>query len=179
MGRRLLSEENLSRIFQLSYTCAKGPDKLNWNQVWLIILFPKQVKTVNINYLLFGTSGLNLSYCDHWISVLRHVLCVNNNCFKGHLLNYWLELDQTLQDRSLLLTSLILLQMVLVHCLSRSDRLKVDFQCENFENLIVWNNNAESLDIWYVVSSIGFLPSLLKVCHKAKIEPTLGVACLT
>ena len=38
----------------------------------------------------------HLSYCDHWMSVVRRVSPVVNNCFKGHfLLNYWLDFDQT------------------------------------------------------------------------------------
>ena len=34
---------------------------------------------------------------------------------------------------------------------------------ENFKNLLVWNLNAYSLDIWYGASSSGFLPSLSKM----------------
>ena len=39
---------------------------------------------------------LRVSYCDHWMSVVRRVSSVVNNCFKRHLLlNYWLNFDQT------------------------------------------------------------------------------------
>ena len=45
---------------------------------------------------------LNVSYCDHWMSVLHCVSCIVNNWFKGHLLlNYWLDFDQTWQELSL------------------------------------------------------------------------------
>ena len=38
---------------------------------------------------------LGVSYCDHWMSVVRRVLSVVNNCFKRHLLlNYWLTLTK-------------------------------------------------------------------------------------
>ena len=42
-----------------------------------------------------------LSYCDHLMSVLCCASCVVNNCFKGHLLNYWLDFDQTWQKKTL------------------------------------------------------------------------------
>ena len=35
-------------------------------------------------------------YCDHWMSVVRRVSSVVNNCLKRHiLLNYCLDFDQT------------------------------------------------------------------------------------
>ena len=43
----------------------------------------------------------HLSHCDHWMSVVRCVSSVFNNCFKGHLLNYWLDFDQTWHEWSL------------------------------------------------------------------------------
>ena len=42
--------------------------------------------------------------------------------------------------------------MFLVGGISRSHRLKLDFQDENFKNLLVWNYNAKNLDIWNVAS---------------------------
>ena len=39
-------------------------------------------------------------------------------------------------------------QMVLVHCISRSQRLNIDFQDENFKNLLVRNQKAWNLDIF-------------------------------
>ena len=40
-----------------------------------------------------------VSYCDHWMSVVRRSSSVINNCFKGHLiLNYLLDFDQTWQE---------------------------------------------------------------------------------
>ena len=35
-----------------------------------------------------------------------------------------------------------IVQMVLVHCISRSHILKIDFQDENFKNLLLWNHKA-------------------------------------
>ena len=64
-----------------------------------------------------------VSYCDHLMSVVRRQSSVLNNCFKGHLLNYWLDSAK--------------LQMGLVYCISRSHRLKIDFQDENFKNLLL------------------------------------------
>ena len=37
-----------------------------------------------------------VSYCDHCMSVVGCAFIVSsviNNCFKGHLLNYWLDFD--------------------------------------------------------------------------------------
>ena len=38
--------------------------------------------------------------------------------------------------------SLKIVQMVLVHCISRSHRIEIDFQDENFKNLLIWNHKA-------------------------------------
>ena len=48
-------------------------------------------------------------------------------------------------------------------CISRSQRLKIDFWDENFKNHLVWNQKAWSLDIWYVASTSGPLSSLFKL----------------
>ena len=40
-----------------------------------------------------------VSYCDHWMSVVRCASYVVNNCFKGHLLlNYSLDFYQPFQE---------------------------------------------------------------------------------
>ena len=70
-----------------------------------------------------------------WSLDVRRPLCVVSNCFKGHLLNYWLDFAQTWQE-----CSLKIVQMVLIHCISRSHRLK--FSRWKLENLLVWNHKA-------------------------------------
>ena len=58
-----------------------------------------------------------------------------NNRFKGHLLlNYWLDFTN-LTGMILIWPSVIIVQMVKVHCISRSHRLKIDFRDETFTNL--------------------------------------------
>ena len=54
---------------------------------------------------------LMVSYCDLWMSVVAEMILI------------W--------------PSLILVQTVSVRCISRSHRLKIDFQDENFKNLLV------------------------------------------
>ena len=53
--------------------------------------------------------------------------------------------------------------MVLVCCISKSHRLKVDFQDENCKYLLILNQNSYILDIWYVASPRRPIPSLLKL----------------
>ena len=64
---------------------------------------------------------------------------------------------------SLIRPSSIIVQMVPVHCIARSHRLKIDFLDENFKNLLVWNHIAYSIDIWYVASTSRPLPNLFKL----------------
>ena len=71
--------------------------------------------------------------------------CVVNNCFKGHLNP--------------------------VCCIFRSHALKIDFWDEHFKNLLVWNHKACDLDIWYVASPNGPLPSLYKLCPLGQKRP--------
>ena len=53
-------------------------------------------------FLAYLSHWLMVSYCDNWTSVVRRVSSVVNNCFKGHhLLNYWMDLNQTWQEWSL------------------------------------------------------------------------------
>ena len=63
--------------------------------------------------------------------------CVINNCFKGYLLNYGLDSAPNLAGMILIWPSLKIVQMVMVHCISRSHRLKIDFQDETFKNLLL------------------------------------------
>ena len=57
-----------------------------------------------------------------------------------------------LKGMILIWPSLIILQMVLVCCISRSHRLKIDFWDKNFKNLLVWDHIG--LEPWYLVCSI-------------------------
>ena len=50
-----------------------------------------------------------------------------------------------------------IVQIVTVHCISRSHELKIDFQDENLKHLLVWNHKALSFDIWYVASPSGLV----------------------
>ena len=75
--------------------------------------------------------------CPSWF--VHHGSCIVNNCFEGHLLNYWLDLTK-LTRMILILPSIILVHMVTVRCISRSHRLKIDFRNENFKNLFVLNH---------------------------------------
>ena len=51
---------------------------------------------IDVSILLAHLSHwLMVTYCDHWMSVVCRQSCVLNNCFKGHLLNYQLDFDQT------------------------------------------------------------------------------------
>ena len=59
----------------------------------------------------------------------------------------------------------IIFQKVLVHWICRSHRLKYIFKTKTFTKfLTIWNHKGLSLDIWYVESYNGPLPSLFKLC---------------
>ena len=63
---------------------------------------------------------------------------VVNSCFKGNL--FYKLLPGFLPNMAgmvLIWHSLIIVQMVLVRCIPRSHRLKIDFQDENFKNFLV------------------------------------------
>ena len=70
--------------------------------------------------------------------------------------------------------SLKIVQMVQVHCISRSHRLKIDFQDENFKNLLLCNHNVWSFDIYYVALPSGPLQSLFKLSPWGQKWPCLG-----
>ena len=62
--------------------------------------------------------------------------------------------------------SAMFVQMVLVCCIFRSHRLKIDFWYEKLKkNLLVWNRKAQSLDIWYdiIASSSGTSTKFIKI----------------
>ena len=50
----------------------------------------------------------------------------------------------------LIYPSLIIVQIVPIRCVSKSHRLKIDFQDENYKNLFLCNHKAQNLDIiWF------------------------------
>ena len=118
-----------------------------------------------------------------WSSIVRRLTCVvcrqqllQKTSSPKQLAGFW----PNLAGMILIWPSLIILQMILVHCISRSHRLKIDFQDENFKNLLVWNQKAWSLDIWYVASPCKPLPSLFKLYPWGqKMAPPRGVTCFT
>ena len=76
---------------------------------------------------------------------VRCALSIVNNCFKGHLLlNYWLDLPNF---AGIILTwpSLIIVQMVMVPCISRSHRLKIDFRDESFKIFLSESTRPKAL----------------------------------
>ena len=65
-------------------------------------------------YLAHLSQRLKVSYCDYWMSIVRRASsAINNNRFKRHLLNYWLDFDQTI---SYVLLP-ILVHVLLLNCL--------------------------------------------------------------
>ena len=82
---------------------------------------------------------------------------------KRHLLlNHLLDFDKTWLGMILIWPSSVIL-LVLVDCITSSNKLKKDFQNENFKSLLIWNYKAKSHDIWYVASPSGLLQSLFKL----------------
>ena len=75
----------------------------------------------------------------------------------------------------LIWSSLIIVQMAPICCISRSHRLKRFFKIKPLK--ILSDTTRPSLDICYVASSSGLLQSLFKLCLWAKNGPTLGVTC--
>ena len=94
--------------------------------------------------------------------------------FKQHLLNHWLDFDQISQEWSLVgfwpnFTGMILgwssfkvVQMVPVHCISRSQELKIDFLTKNSKNLLVRNHWTDFKKILQKSSFGDPLPRLFK-----------------
>ena len=80
-----------------------------------------------------------VSYCD--------VACVSCDVRRQQLLQRTSPNPQAgflpnSAEMILIWPSLIIVQMVLVRCISRSHRLKINFQDENFKSLLVWSNKA-------------------------------------
>ena len=114
-----------------------------------------------------------VSYCDHWMSVVCcPPSCFLNNCFTGHLLTTGCILTKLGMNGPYM----ALFKIVWVYCISRSHRLKIDFQDENFDNLLLYNHKAKSFDIWSVASPSGPLPSLFKSCPWGQKWPCSGLS---
>jgi len=70
-------------------------------------------------------------------------------------------------------------QIVPVGCISRSRGQKIGFQNAILKNLLVWNYKAQSFHIWYIASSRGPRPKLLKLCPLGQYWPRSGGHNLT
>ena len=96
------------------------------------------------NLLFHLNHWLMVSYCDHWMSVVRCQSCVADNCLKGQLSpNLLAGFRQNLEGMILLWPSLIIDQMPLVHCIFRPLRLK-----QIFESLGMWHNLVDLNQGW-------------------------------
>ena len=70
-----------------------------------------------------------VSYCDHWMSVVRRQLLLQWTSPPKRLAGFLPNMVEII----LIWPSLKTVQMILVHCISRSHRLKIDLQDENFK----------------------------------------------
>ena len=72
------------------------------------------------------------------LSIVHHLWCIVSKSFKGHI--YLPKLlagsGPNLAGMILIRPSLIIVQMVPVHYISRSQGLKIGFQNEHFKNLL-------------------------------------------
>ena len=126
-------------------------------------------KTFITAFLALLSHWLMVSYCDRWMSAVCRQQLLQRASPK--LLSvFWPNLAEMI----LIWPSIIIVQMVLVCCISRSHRLKIDFRDKNFKNLLVWNHKAYTLDIWYVESPSRPLPSLFKLCPLGQKWASLG-----
>ena len=74
-----------------------------------------------------------VSYCDCGMSVVRRQQLLQKTSYPKLLAGF----RPNLAGMILIWPSLIIVQMVSVHCISRSNRLKIYFQDENFKTLLV------------------------------------------
>ena len=115
-----------------------------------------------------------------WSLDVRCASSVINNCFKGHLLlNYWLDFWPNLVRMVLIWPSLKFVQMVPIHCISRSHRLKIDFQDEKLKIFFSETTRPRTL----VFGMMHHLVDLYQVYSNyppgAKNGPAPGVTCFT
>ena len=79
-----------------------------------------------------------VNYCDFWMSVVTRVSCVIKQLLeRPSTPKLFSGFRPNLAGMILIWPSLIIVLMVLVCYISRSPRLKIDFQEENFKNLLV------------------------------------------
>ena len=74
---------------------------------------------------------LRVSNCDQWMCVV-----IVNNCFKRTSLKLLAGVCPNLAGMSLIWPYLIIVQMVLVRCISRSHRPRIDFRDENLKIIL-------------------------------------------
>ena len=72
-----------------------------------------------------------VSYCDRWMCVVRRQQLLQRTSFSS-LRTGWILTKLGRNDPYMALFKKIV-QMVPVHCISRSHRLKIDFQDENLK----------------------------------------------
>ena len=108
-------------------------------------------------------TGLCPSSC-----VSRHAACVVRKLFYLNIFSsetaHWILTKLTGMVPGWSPTCTKVVQIVPVGCIRRSRGQKIGFQNAIFKNLLVWNYNAQSFHIWYIVSSGGPLPKLFKLC---------------
>ena len=96
---------NVSRDFSMfshlyqgfpAYIFAKRNHDIFFKASYFEYRLSQNKKLSSMQFLAHLSLLLRVSYCDHWMSVVRHVSSVVNNCLKRHLLlNYLLDFDQT------------------------------------------------------------------------------------
>ena len=106
---------------------------------------------------------LRVSFCDRSLSVVvRRASFVVRKLFYWNIFSsktaYWILTKLHRND-----PWVVIVQIVPVGCISRSRGKKKGFQNAILKNILVWNYIAQSFHIWYIASSKGPLPKLLKL----------------
>ena len=106
---------------------------------------------------------LKVSFCDHSPSVvivIRMSVRPSTIFKQQHLLNHWLDFDQTSEEWSLVGPLSKLFKWF--PCISRSQELKIDFITKNLKNLLVRNHWTDFNIILQKCSFGDPLPRLFK-----------------
>ena len=128
-------------------------------------------------FLAHLSHWLMVSYCDRWMSVVRHHSCV---VCRQQLLQRTSPPKQlagflpNLAGLILMWPSWIIVQVVSVCCIYRSYRLNIGFQNENFKIFLPETKSLRALifDICYVASSSRPVTNLFKLCpYRPKMSP--------
>ena len=123
---------------------------------------------------------LKVSFCDHSPSVVVGVGVVRmsvrpSTIFKQHLLlNHCLDFTGMILGWS----SFKVVQMVPVHCISRSQKLKIDFLTKNLKNLLIRNHWTDFNIILQKCSFGDPLPRLFKPFGFVKKHGRQGVGLI-